>query len=538
MADNTDRKLIERLESKHPRYEEKSFEWQEVEDVLYNKVNSKKTQYLPKSAHEKQELYEFRVRMARFKPETPQQIQKVVSAVFERQVTRPKKILDQFADIIENADGCGTSLNEFMQDRLFNAMGFGADFVLIDKDPTEEDGVTSFDTTSKGFVETQDYLPEDVSRIRLIPYRIWQLVDWDLDRRGEFNWIRLSDKVYRKTSPDAPPQEITVYTEWDRTSWRRFEVLEGKKKSIVGYSEGNHNLGMVPVATLWVRREGPMKFLSPAKAAVDYDIQNFIDDADLRYDTYMHAHPTLKRRMSNEQAAEMVIGGTSVVDLNPSTNEDIEYLSYPTAATEQLRKNIAENQAGLRRAIGMDPLGQNDSNQAFRASGRARALSYSNTESKQLAKLSMRLQDFERRVFEICNRWEIREEDVHPAERTIKDTAAWNRDFTKVATETLIDNFEMSKPLVMSEEYSKEVAKKIVDSMLPDISPELRSKIFKQIEESDMSVEDVPMELDPEFGPGDESQDAAINESENLKSQDEKDPDRGSKDESPRASKN
>lgn len=532
MAEDSDRELIARLESKHPRYQEKIAEWTEIEDVLYNKVNAKKKNYLPRGTQEKEELYSLRVMLSRFKPETPQQIQKVVAAVFEKQVTRPKKILNQYSDLLENADGCGTTFSEFLQDRLFNALGFGAEFVICDKEVTDDDGVTAWDYTSKNFKQTLEMVPEEAGRIRLVPYRIWQLVDWDVDARGEFNWIRVKDSERRKPTPDASGDELSVYTEWDRSSWRRYKVLEGKKKQLVEVASGDHNLGMVPIAVLWVRREGPMKYLSPAKTAIDYDLQNFLDDSDLRYDTFMHAHPTVKRKMDSEKGKNLVVGGGGVIDLLPQQNEDVEYLEYPTSATEQLRKNMAENSAGLRRSIGLDPLGQNDSNQAFRASGRARALSYSNTESKQLVKLSLRLQDFERRIFEICERWNVREENIHPAKRLIKESAQWNRDFTKVSTETLIDNFEMSKSLVQSETYSREVAQKIVDAMLPDISPEIREKIMREIEEADFSIKEIPMELDPEFGPDEDSPDQALNESENLKNNDEKEPERDSKSES------
>lgn len=485
MATNED--LIRRLESEHPTYSDLKGRLGEIRDVIFDQVGDKTDEYLPRGTHESTPTYELRKKLSRFKAETPGIIQRLVSAVFSEAPSRPKELVNRQKALVENADGCGLHLNEFLEDRLFSAVAFGASLTLVDMPAVDQDGMVA-SVTSKGFSVDKDLREVSDKDIRMVPYDLDQMINWSVDSSGEFNWIRLRHVEHRQLSPEEEARKIEVYREIDRTSWRIFEVTQSKegKKVAEEVGNGDHNLGMVPVAILWIGKESDMRFVSMIRFAYHYDIQNYQEESDLRYDTFMHAHPTLKRYADRESAKKMEVGANAVVDLDPQMKEEAEYMEYPTKATDEIRKNIMSNLESLRRVSGLDPLGTMETSQAFRASGTARRTSFNVTESRHLVRYSRRLQTFEGRLWEISERWKDPDPERRPDERMNEYLTIFPRVFTNIAPDSMIESWQESRVGINSDKFDRLMQRKIITTLIPDISSEDLEEILNEVESNEL----------------------------------------------------
>ena len=480
--------VLANLEKRHPLWTKNKEFWAEITDVLHDGIRHNKEKYIAKGEEEDQADYELRLKMARFKGETASLIHRTVGASYSMPPTRDRKFLSKWASVIANCNMRGKTFDFFNQDRLFNALGYGAEAVLVESPRTNPNGQVVADT-SKEFRSVPSVRMSGANEIKLTPFRIDQIVNWYCDDNGELHWLRTYSEYTRQLTPDSPEEEVGVYREWDRQSWRVFEVQKGDggEKKAVLMDQGDHNLGIVPFAFL-VPHEGdsPMDFESPVKYIYHYDIDIFTDWADLKWDTWRHAHPTLKDSRSKEGAAPKVpIGANARIDLERP--EDIfEYVKYPSEASDQLRKNIAAAIHGMKRLAGHDPLGASDNPQALGASGLARTESFIIGEGRFLQRYSTALSSYEKRVFEIAERWGNTREDIPPEEEVNEFVTTYASEFTTTAIESLIESWRKTRAEINSEVYDRSMQRKIVSVLLRDMGPEDRRKMLKEIENNEI----------------------------------------------------
>jgi hypothetical protein len=490
----TNNELLARLETRNPIWDSNQNSWAEIEDVLFDHVKENPSKYIERGDEESILDYERRLRFARFKGELSPILHRIVGAVTARPPSRPKSIVSKWSGFIENVDGCSTHIDQFLEDRLFETLGFGASAILIDRPMVNEDGFVT-EITSKNFQPAIEVRPVEDDDLVAVPYRISQVVDWSLDRCGEFHWVRLYEQATESEDIDADPEDVEIYREFDRTSWRVFkvkkQVMSSKsfksayKKDVELVGQGTHNLGMVPLVIISLQKEKPMSFYSPMRYAYHHDIANFVADADLQYASWLHAHPTMVDFRSNDESTRLTVGPGAVIRRNPEFNEDVKYLDFPKSNSDQLRMNKIESVDGLKRISGIDPLSGTKDPQSAQASGRSRAISFSISEERHLRRAAKSMAQAEQRLFEIAERWTT-VDAVPPTVRLMKDRITYPQVFTSAGTEGLIEQWLATRTAIASETYDKEMQTKIVDSALGDISAEKKEQIVEEIENSDV----------------------------------------------------
>jgi len=483
--------LVERLETRNPIWQKNARSWREIEDVLFDHIKEHLTEYIERGDDEDPMDYERRLRFARFKGELSPVLHRIVGAVAARPPTRPPEIVSQYAPFIENVDGCQTHLDEFLEDRLFEALGFGASAFLIDRPVVGPEGYIN-ELTSKNFSTSVDYRKVEDIDIVAVPYRINQVVDWSLDRCGEFHWVRLYEQRYNSADISVDSEPVEVYREFDRAGWRVYEVSDERpsqgrsstKKTATLVDEGSHDLGIVPLVIVSLQKDQPMNFYSPMRYAYHHDIANFVSDADLQYTSWLHAHPTIVDYASTDEASRITIGPGASIRRNPEYKEDVKYLDFPKATTDQLRQNKQEAVEGLRRISGVDPLTGISDPAGAHASGRSRAISFSVSEERHLRRAAKSLAQAEQRLFEIAMRWVSPEVDIPPSQSLFLGKIAYPKVFTNAGTEGLIEQWLSTRNFINSESYDKQMQIKIIDSALGDISAEQRTLIMDEIEKN------------------------------------------------------
>ena len=487
------RELLKQLERRHPIWESNIVGWTEINDVLFDHVKDHAKRYIERGDDEEPSDYERRVRFSRFKGELAPVLHRLVGAVMSRPPTRPTELSSKWPDFIDNVDGCQTHIDQFLEDRLFEAFGFGASFILIDK-PSVDSGGYNKEYTSIDFEASEITRQVGDNEILAVPYKINQIVDWDVDRCGELHWIRICEESRRSTTPLEEPQKITIYREFDRSAWRIFEVrdvdnsVDGTTKIVELIGEGVHDLGIVPIAIVGLQRDSHMSFYSPMKYAYHHDISNYISDSDLQYSSWRHAHPTLIDYTSSDTRTRITVGPGATIRRNPEYNEEVKYLDFPKSMSDHLRENKRDAVEAIRRIAGIDPLSSN-SKSANVASGRSRAISFSVSEERHLRRAARALSNAEKRIFEIAERWISGESSHSPMESLNSYRSNYPLVFTNAGTEGMIEQWLATREAINSDTYDKVMQKKIIDSALGDISRDIRDLIHKEVEENELKRE-------------------------------------------------
>ena len=145
---------------------------------------------------------------------------------------------DAFKRFIEDCDGRGTSIGEFVKEEIFiiNQV-HGGSFIVIDMPRKPDD-----DTLTK-------YQQE---KLKFYPYAYvytWpEMVNFGIDRYKNLDWILFEEKYTGKDKQ---------YRYFDKNVWA---VLDKEGKKI---DSGIHGLGIVPVIASFAKRNPKHRFLTP-----------------------------------------------------------------------------------------------------------------------------------------------------------------------------------------------------------------------------------------------------------------------------------
>lgn len=480
--------VLDRLTRRHPVWEANQSMWEEVSHVLYDGVRSNKALYLVQGSSEDALSFLERQKFGRFKGEMASILQRITGAVLSRPPKRSESLIRDFGAFIDNVDGQNTPLDCYVEDALFDALAFGADFAIIDIPVINNSTNTISEVTSKKFQrEIESLRTQDINPV-IHKFRRNQLVDWDTDSRGEPHWIRLHENKRIAITPESTPVQSEIYTEWDRQSWRRFAVIEddSSKKRVIDLGSGDHNLGIVPIAMLWVHKSGEMQFESFIKYSYHNDIEQFQSDTDMRYSSYLHANPTILDGRESDPKRRWTTGPNALEKYNPKEGEDVKIIAARPEVFDTHRKNKEESRAAMRRTTGIDPLGGSDQPLSMIASGKARKASFAISEERFLRRDAKALERFERRIFEIAMRWKSNKTDLHPTIQLNKEIISYPQKFNLDANETQIKNWLETRNGINSDSYDREMQKQIVESMLGTITAEAKVTIFNEIEQNEI----------------------------------------------------
>jgi len=181
-------------------------------------------------------------------------------------------------DYTTDVDLCGTGMPAFRRLAMHGAQTYGRYHAITDR--------PSFDTDAESLAEQQERGERPYSYL-VSPL---DLVDWETDLAGKFEWVRIAEPYIVPRDPSALPNaNMTQYRIWYRDHWELYQPVIGKKADggqeyeLAG--EGPHPVGHVPLCTLNLSREGiryGMACESPLSEALDMDryILNALSELD------------------------------------------------------------------------------------------------------------------------------------------------------------------------------------------------------------------------------------------------------------------
>jgi hypothetical protein len=467
------------LDQNHPAYDEWSPTWEIYRDICGD-GEPEKTRYLHKNKLEPTDQYEFRLKISELIPESQRSISRLTGALFKEKPKRELKDsrLDEFN---EDVDLDGNSINGFMEEVIKSILAYGSTRILINARRTK-----SGRKLSRG----------QEKALKLRPYAIvynpLSVIDWDYDDYGQLTMIRIKESRVAKLDPAdpiSPHVRIIKFIHYDREKFQWWEFAKQDGKVTLQNQDGDsHGLGVVPmVVKYWPRRVRKMIGSSYIRQMAKADLQRWLAESDQIYDTYIHAHPTLKC-WTDEQMDKIGVGANSYLKLKPATTgqekEDIEYLEIPTAAFEALRDVVKDKLDTVNRHSNTDPLGVVEpGTKIFQASGVARAWSFGMSEARILRDLADVSGTIERQIYELVLNYQTRGTPAAD-KKLFKGSVDYPDEFDLATTEQLILQTKEIGQLVNSPKLLRLLHKRIASSKAGDVTPKLVSEIHEEIEDN------------------------------------------------------
>lgn len=150
----------------------------------------------------------------------------------------------------DDADMAGTPFNSLMRQVLSLAIVFGRMHILTDQQSPAVAPLSRQDEAEAG-IRPYSYLVTPLD-----------LVDWRLDRYGQFEWIRIREPMPDTRGPLDSPLQVprSQYRVWTREVWQLWRPVDWQSRSSSSEqfelaAGGSHGLGRVPIRTTWAMKD-------------------------------------------------------------------------------------------------------------------------------------------------------------------------------------------------------------------------------------------------------------------------------------------
>ncbi len=479
MADFVDRELLAALEHRNQAYIDRAEDWN-VYDQVYAGGSAIRSRLI---RHLREHDTSFKVRKARayFINYSQTIIDQYVSYIFRKPIQRTltnqggqdATIQEEF---YSDADLSGRSLNRFMKDVARKTFIFGHMHVLVDTPVGEGSDV-----------KTEQERKATGRRPFLSMITPKNMVDWALDRHGNFVWVRWVEDLDDNDDPFAVPEDFNIPTKlidlhgraisttpskkavrfktWTKKEWVVHEVKNGTARKVDG---GDNLFGSIPIVTIF-NAESTINLRIGISMLVDIAWMNLaifnwlsLLDEELHQKTF---NILTLQQMAGDEKEEIVIGQNNV--LTYTGTQPPGFITPSTAPAGQILETIASVEEKIYRLSKLGGLSGNIQRQS--QSGVAHAFSFNET-NQALVDRANNLEVGEREIHELYWRaHNLKWEGVidYPEE---------------FGVELFLDELEEAmeaKKAINSKTFRKETEQRIAKRALP----KLEDNVMKTIED-------------------------------------------------------
>jgi hypothetical protein len=369
-----------------------------------------------------------------------------------------------FGEFIEDVDRKGTAFSDFLRKQLVVAMVSGAGYVLVDFPRMGQ---------PPGSRAEEDEL--GASRAYLVEYAAEDLINWNLDEHGNYEWVVLRTELTKQDSvEDTEWRREKRWSYYDKQNFRLYRqmITGGGAEPVELIDEGLHGLAKLQRVPLFALRipEG----LWMLNRAGSLQLEHFNKSNALSWALTMglFAMPVVY----SEREWSQMVGESYYIQLGP---EDRFGWTEPEGKVYQIAAdNLASLQEEIYRVCYMPqagaPLGQGG-----RQSGVSKQLDSSITQ-EVLRAYGDAVKDLVRRVLKAINA--AREDDL-----AIGVTGLDEFDISDFAVE--VDDAQKLLALgAESPTLRKEVQKKLALKYLADARQDVKDRIVAEIESAGITT--------------------------------------------------
>ena len=229
----------------HPDYKPAAAKWQKYLDLYQS---NDVYRFIHKHLRESDEMWKQRVERAFYDNYVASVVDLFASYVFASPISRfVPQSLNQLLnnEVYKDADRSGTTFDSFMRLCTIYGQVEGHVGILVDS-PRVPDGLTE--------AQRQDrkYHPF------LTMLHAHQIIDWELDEFGEFEWVKFTIQRPQKRSwrEEFDPNKYNVMV-WTKQTWEEYEVTgQGERREVRLVGAEMHSLGVVPLVILRFVKDG------------------------------------------------------------------------------------------------------------------------------------------------------------------------------------------------------------------------------------------------------------------------------------------
>lgn len=234
------------IDQEHPGYRTRKEAWSKYRDLYVGgeqfKANS--SQYLIRRGKEPGDVYAERLNRVFYENYIGSIVDWYAATLFRREPVitfgGPNEVGKKFfGELIEDADRRGTKSADMFRTQFVEALITGVSYVLVDFPRTDAIAGTRAEEDALG-----------MSRAYLVPYRAEDVINWELDDDGNFEWVVIRTSRLKKSRiDDTEWRNETRWTLYDKQTFKRYRRASDEDE-IVLEDEGTHGLaklGQVPL---------------------------------------------------------------------------------------------------------------------------------------------------------------------------------------------------------------------------------------------------------------------------------------------------
>ena len=217
--------VIERLNREHPEYRDRKEMWQRYWDFYVGgeQLRRNASFYLVRRQKEPNDVYAERLARVFYENYLGSCIDWYAATLFR---TRPvitvrtaiRPVQDFYTELLEDCDCRGTPLLELARKVFIQTLVFRESFLLVDFPRVAGDVASRAEEDAVG-----------KSRAYAVPYSPQQVINWKLDKDGDYEWVVLrTERTYQEdlNSPDVIREQCWSY--YDRENFQIYKLASHK----------------------------------------------------------------------------------------------------------------------------------------------------------------------------------------------------------------------------------------------------------------------------------------------------------------------
>ncbi|HVO97425.1 MAG TPA: hypothetical protein VMT15_05130 [Bryobacteraceae bacterium] len=234
-ATSQEKKMID-IDREHPEYLALKHVWRRYRDLYIGgeRLKLHAQEYLLPRQREPGDVYTERLSRVFYENYIGSIVDWYAATLFRREpvVTfggRNGRAREFFAGLMDEVDLQGTGLSEFFRRQFVESLITGASYVLVDFPRTEAKAGTRAEEDATG-----------ASRAYLVAYSSEDVINWNLDEQGNFDWVVIRTKVVKTDRmEDAEWRTETRWAYYDKQTFRVYSKADDATRLV---DEGTHAL--------------------------------------------------------------------------------------------------------------------------------------------------------------------------------------------------------------------------------------------------------------------------------------------------------
>ncbi len=220
------------IDREHPEYTALKHVWRRYRDLYIGgeRLKQHAQEYLLPRQREPGDVYTERLSRVFYENYIGSIVDWYSATLFRREpVVTFSGATEFFSNLVDEVDLKGTCLNDFFRRQFAEGLVTGSSYVLVDFPRTEKKAGNRAEEDASG-----------ASRAYLVDYSAEDVINWNLDAQGNFDWVVIRTKLLKKDRVEDA--EWTTETRWSYYDKQTFRIYSRVGEVVRLIDEGTHAL--------------------------------------------------------------------------------------------------------------------------------------------------------------------------------------------------------------------------------------------------------------------------------------------------------